>query len=482
MEFLLIPLLAALPLFFIKSSSARYIALGAALLNLGLTFYRLSTFNADGSLNFVTDVAWIQAAGIHFKIGMDGISMLLVLLTNLLIPVIIQASASRKFDHEGQFYGLVLLMQMGLIGVFSALDGFLFYVFWEITLIPVYFICAIWGGEGKNRITLKFFIYTFAGSLLMLFALLYLYTKMSARGMVPSFDWASLVAVAQQLPLEKQAIVLAGMFAAFAIKMPIFPFHTWQPDTYTVAPTAGSMLLSGIMLKMGIYGVIRWMIPLAPLAFHQYAWIMILLAVIGILYAAIIAIQQDDLKRLIAYSSISHVGLIAAGVLSWNVVGLQGGIIQMLNHGINVVGLFFVADVIERRTGTRLLSQLGGIAKNAPKFAVMFMIVLLGSMAVPLTNAFVGEFLLLNGVYRYDFWTALVAGLTLIFCAVYMLRAYQYTMFGVPNEKTASFQDLSVSELAVFGVLAVLILGLGVYPQPVLDLTAASVDKLVATF
>jgi len=400
----------------------------------------------------------------------------------LLAPLIILSSWSRNYDNEPRYYGLLLLMLGALNGVFLAQDGLLFYVFYELALIPIYFICAIWGGQDRIRVTLKFFIYTFVGSLFMLVALLWVYlqTGPASAGALAgthSFAWADLVAV--QLPETTANWVLLGFFLAFAVKMPIFPFHTWQPDTYVTAPTGGTMLLSGIMLKMGTYGVIRWMIPLAPEAMHTLNPIFISLAVFGILYASIIAVKQSDLKRLVAYSSIAHVGLIAAGILAWNKAGVQGGIIQMLNHGINVVGLFFVVDLLERRLGTRSMADMGGIAKSAPKFATLFMIIVLGSVAVPLTNGFPGEFLLLNGVWNYNFWLGVLAGLTIIFGAVYMLRAYGLVVFGETRPETANFQDVNSREFLVLGIIAGLVIVLGFFPQSVLCLTDGSVDRIL---
>ena len=261
--------------------------------------------------------------------------------------------------------------------------------------------------------------------------------------------------------------------------MPIFPFHTWQPDTYTEAPTAGTMLLAGIMLKMGIYGVIRWLIPVAPLGFQAWGETALILSVIGIVYASIIAFTQNDIKRLIAYSSIAHVGLISAGIFSWNVQGLQGAMIQMLNHGINVIGMFFIADIIIRRMNTRDLSLMGGIAKPAPMLAIAFLIVLLGTVALPLTNGFVGEFLLLMGVYNYNLWYAAIAGLTIILGAVYMLRMYQKAMLGQANTNTSVFTDLDGTEKSVLLIISVLIIFIGVYPQPILNISEAAVINLL---
>ena len=368
------------------------------------------------------------------------------------------------------------MMLMALNGVFMADDGLLFYVFYELALLPIYFICAIWGGEDRIRITLKFFIYTFAGSLCMLLSLLYLYLHTDVEG-AHSFLWKDLVAV--ELAPNAAAWVLMGFFLAFAVKMPLFPFHTWQPDTYVSAPTGGAMLLSGIMLKMGLYGSLRWMIPMAPEALHTWTPVFLALAVTGIVYASIIAVKQRDLKRLIAYSSIAHVGLIAAGILAWNKAGLQGGLLQMLNHGINVVGLFFVVDVIERRLGTRSMGDLGGIAKSAPGFATLFMIILLGAVAVPLTNGFPGEFLLLNSVWNYANWLGAAAGLTIILGAVYMLRAYGLTMFGETNAQTAAFPALQTREWVVLGLISALVLLLGFFPQVILQLTDSGVSRIL---
>jgi NADH-quinone oxidoreductase subunit M len=473
--FILIPFIAAAFLLFSRSGVSRQIALAAALANFAATLYCFGCDYSQG-MNCSFDVPWVASAGIRFSLGMDGVTFVMLLLTNLLAPLIVLSSWSRNFDNEARYYGLVLLMLGALNGVFLAQDGLLFYIFYELALIPIYFICAIWGGHDRVRITLKFFIYTFVGSLFMLLSLLYLYLQTPGSH---SFAWADLVHV--HLNPEVANWVMLGFFLAFAVKMPVFPFHTWQPDTYVAAPTGGTMLLSGIMLKMGTYGAIRWMMPLAPEAAHTLAPIFMVLAIIGIVYASIIAVKQSDLKRLIAYSSIAHVGLIAAGVFAWNKAGLQGSVIQMLNHGINVVGLFFIVDMIENRLGTRSLSEMGGIAKSAPKFATLFMIIMLGSVAVPLTNGFPGEFLLLNGVWNYNFWMGAVAGLTIIFGAVYMLRAYGLVAFGESNAATEKFADVDAREFLVLGIIAVLVLVLGFFPGLVLNLTDASVNMILGS-
>lgn len=473
---ILIPLLSSLAIFALRGANVRYVALAAAVANLAVTAAAWAGFDSSAAVNHAFSAPWVPQAGISFSLSMDGISLLLVALTNLLAPLIVLSSYNRSFGQNARYYGLVLMMIGALNGVFLADDGLLFYIFYELALIPIYFICAIWGGDDRIRVTLKFFIYTFIGSLFMLVSLLWVYMQTNVEGH-HSFAWTDLVQV--QLPEHTANWVMIGFFLAFAVKMPVFPFHTWQPDTYVSAPTGGTMLLSGIMLKMGIYGVIRWMVPLAPEAMHTLAPTFITLAVIGIVYASIIAIKQSDLKRLIAYSSIAHVGLIAAGVLAWNKTGVQGGLIQMLNHGINVVGLFYVVDLLERRLGTRSLSDMGGIAKSAPRFATLFMIITLGAVAVPLTNGFPGEFMLLNGVWKYNFWAGLAAGFTIIFGAVYMLRAYGLAMFGTANESTERFADVEIRDWIVLGVIATLVIMLGFFPQIVLNLTDASVNRIL---
>lgn len=469
---LLVPLIGAGLLAFVKSANlAKPMALVCSLVTLGLTATLLGTFSPDDPIQFEQDIPWIPALGVHFHVGIDGISMPLVLLTNGLIPLIIISTF--KQHQKGTFYALILFMQTGLLLVFTALDAFLFYVGWEIALIPIYFICGLWGGKNRARVTLKFFIYTFAGSLLMLIAIIYLYTQ------VPTANYALASFYELRLDGETQGYVFWAFFIAFAIKMPLFPFHTWQPDTYVEAPAAGTMLLSGIMLKMGVYGLIRWLLPIAPLGAGKYGSLVLSLAVIGILYASLIAFRQRDVKRLIAYSSIAHVCLIAAGVFVWNIQSLQGAIIQMVNHGITVVGLFFVVDIIERQLESRDIQSMGGIAKQAPALAMLFLIIVLGAVGLPLTNGFVGEFLLLMGIYQTGFWTAVFAGLTIILGAVYMLRMYQGVMLGDVNEKTAGFRDVSGTDLLLLGLLAFLIIAIGIYPKPLLHLSEAAAANLI---
>ncbi|WP_291404241.1 NADH-quinone oxidoreductase subunit M [Daejeonella sp.] len=468
-----IPIIAALIVLVSGKSIVRGLSGAFSLVSLLVTVYMLLNFKSDATTQFLVNLAWIPQFGIQFKAGVDGISMVLLLLTNLLIPIIVLSSFKQDIKNQNAFYALIFFMQSGLLLVFTALDAFLFYVGWEIALIPVYFICALWGGENRIKVNLKFFIYTIAGSLLMLLAIIYLHLQTPGN----SYDIAEFYKL--NLDATTQGWIFWAFFIAFAIKMPVFPFHTWQPDTYTEAPTAGTMLLSGIMLKMGIYGVIRWLIPIAPLGFDAWGETAMILSIIGVVYASIIAFTQNDIKRLIAYSSIAHVGLISAGIFAWNLQGLQGAMIQMLNHGINVVGMFFIADIIIRRLNTRDLGQMGGIAKPAPMLAIGFLIVLLGTVALPLTNGFVGEFLLLMGVYNYNIWYAAIAGLTIIFGAVYMLRMYQRVMLGEVNTSTANFGDIDWTEKFVLLIISAFIILIGVYPQPILNISEAAVINLI---
>jgi len=436
---LFLPVIAALAVLFFKNETAKHAALFFAVAEFAIALVFLSRFTADASTQFAVNTPWIPKLGIYFNAGIDGISMIMVLLTTLLVPLIILTTYQHQYKNAPVFYALILFMQAGLLVVFTALDGFLFYVGWEASLIPIYFICALWGGQNRIRITIKFFIYTFAGSLFMLIGIIYLYLQNPDR----TYDLHHFYGLT--LDPQRQSWVFLAFFLAFAIKMPLFPFHTWQPDTYTEAPPAGTMMLAGIMLKMGVYGMIRWMIPNAPLGFLHWQVIIIFLAIIGIIYASIIAFKQTDGKRLVAYSSIAHVGLIAAGIIAWNPQGLQGAMIQMLSHGINIVGMFFIWDIISRRLNTRDITQLGGIAKVAPNFATAFLIIVLG---------------------------------TIIFAAVYMLRMYKSVMQGETNVLTATFTDIHGSEKLVLIIICVLIIGIGVYPQPILHISEASVDNL----
>jgi NADH-quinone oxidoreductase subunit M len=469
---ILLPLLGAV-ITALSGKAAKYVSLVSSIATLIITAIVIGNFNPDATTQFVVNYPWIQDLGISFHAGIDGISIITVLLTNALIPLIIIAAYNHDYKSSNAFFALILFMQGGLLIVFTAMDAFLFYIGWEAALIPIYFICAIWGGKDRIKVNMKFFVYTTGGSLFMLAGIIYLYLQNPAH----NFDIQAFYNL--NLDRSQQGWIFWAFFIAFAIKMPIFPFHTWQPNTYTQAPAAGTMLLSGIMLKMGIYGVIRWLLPIVPLGVQEWGHLAIILSVIGIVYASIIAFMQKDAKRLVAYSSIAHVGLISAGIFALNTQGMQGAMVQMLSHGINVIGLFFVLDIISNRLKTNKIADLGGIAKQAPKLAIVFLIIILGTVALPGTNGFIGEFLLLMGVYQYNLWIAVFAGLTIIFGAVYMLRMYQNIMLGPTNDATIGFTDIRGSEQVVLYVICALIIILGIYPKPVLHLSEAAVQQLI---
>ena len=471
-----LPFLAGLLIITTGGEQSKRIALGAALAELVVAGIMLAQFQINAESQFVLNCPWIPSLGINFHLAVDGISMLMILLTTVLTPLIIYSSFGHHYSKPQNFYGLILLMQMALIGVFTALDGFLFYIFWELALIPIYFICLLWGGENRAKITFKFFLYTMVGSLFMLVALIYLFQQTTGTH---SFDINALYAAGQALDINTQRTVFWGLFLAFAIKMPIFPLHTWQPDTYVVAPTQGTMLLSGIMLKMGIYGAIRWLLPMVPEGVAAYSHLVMMLAIIGIIYASLIAWVQTDIKRLIAYSSIAHVGLIAAGVFSLNEQGISGAVFQMLSHGINVFALFFIVDMIEQRTKTRLMGNLGGVRTVAPKFATFFMVIMMGSVALPLTNGFPGEFLLLNGVYQASGMYAFFAGITIILGAVYMLNAYQKSMLGEVSAATENFEEPKAHETHILWICAILVIVMGVYPKPLFSIAEPAIQQLL---
>jgi NADH-quinone oxidoreductase subunit M len=470
----LIPILTGLLALSLGGRNVKQLALIGALVELATAVVVWTQFDPAGGVQFGYKYAWIASAGISFAAGIDGISMLLVLLTTFLTPLIILSAFGHNYKNASAFYSLILFMEAALVGVFTATDAFLFYFFFEAALIPVYFLAAVWGGENRLKVTFKFFVYTIFGSLFMLIALVYLYFQTPG-------EHTSEITAFYNLGLDPttQGWIFWAFFVAFAIKMPLFPFHTWQPDTYTESPTPATMLLSGIMLKMGVYGLIRLLLPIAPLGLESYGSVAIVLSVIGIVYGSIIAIQQRDMKRLIAYSSFAHVGLMAAGVFSTTLNGMQGALIQMLAHGINVVGMFFIVEIIYSRTNTRYLDQLGGIAQKSPRLSVYFMIMLLGSVALPLTNGFVGEFLLLAGVFEYNNWLGAVAGVTIILGAVYLLRMFQKAMFGPSSASSEDFKDLTISERAVLIPLAVMVFWIGIYPSTFLKMTEPAVTQIL---
>lgn len=469
---ILVPLCTGLASFFIKESGAvKGWALLSSLISLAVAIAGIFFYPRH---QLIFDAAWLPDLGSRFAMQMDGMSKMLCLLTAVSFPLIFAATYKNEYKKPGSFYALMLLTQAGLTGVFVATDALLFYFFWELALIPVYFLCSIWGNEKRIQVTFKFFIYTFVGSLLMLIGILYVYYHTPDR----SFALQSFYNAV--LDSKKEGFVFWLFFIAFAIKMPIFPFHTWQPDAYEQSPTAATMVLSGIMVKMGIFAVIRWLLPVMPGASAQFANVVIILSVAGMLYASLIAIRQDDIKRLIAYSSIAHIGLMAAAIFAHNSAGLDGVMIQMFNHGINVIGLWIVADAIEQKLGTRKFSDMGGLAQKAPVLAILLVVMALANVALPLTNAFVGEFLMFNGLFQYNMWMAAVAGVSVILAAVYTLNMVQKVLFGNTGAIIENATDISPNVQWVLVLLAIGVIFLGVYPQPMLDMAKDTVQALLA--
>jgi NADH-quinone oxidoreductase subunit M len=471
---IILPFIAGIAVLFLKNPlHVKRFSLYAVLAVLLFTIYILILFLTSCHCIFIFDVPWISSIGLRFHIGLEGIGMLMVLLTNALMPLIILSGIKKEPKRIKIFYSLMLLMQSAFMGVFVSLDSILFYIFWELALIPAYFIVFLWGGEDRKNVTMKFFIYTLFGSLLMLVA--FIYINIHAPG--HSFQWVDIYFL--NLSADAQSWLFWCFFLAFAIKMPIFPFHTWQPKTYTTAPTQGTMLLSGIMMKMGIFGAIRWMFPVVPLGVAQWGNIAMLLAVIGIIYASIITLKQNDLKTFIAWSSIAHVALIAAGLFAWNFYSWQGVMIQMVAHGINAVGLFFIIDIIEDRYKTRNISELGGIKQHSKLLAIFFMIILFGSIALPFTNGFFGELLMIVGIFKYNYFFAAISGTTIIVGAIYVLYVFRKTMLGECNELTKNAIVLTGNEKTILYIIAVLVILLGVYPQPVFNLTSSAVQDIL---
>jgi NADH-quinone oxidoreductase subunit M len=469
------PLIAGLICFILKNDkSAKVIALYSSILTLAISFGSL-VYAGDRQLSGLQDgYLWMKYLGASFNVGLDGMGHLLTFLTAFSFPVIFIATYKAEYKSASSFYGLMLLAQAGLMGVFTAMDALVFYFFWELALIPVYFLCSRWGGEKRIQATFKFFVYTFAGSLLMLIAIIYLYLQTPATQFSEhSFAINSFYSL--RLTFAQQFWLFWLMFIAFAVKMPIFPFHTWQPDTYEQSPTAVTMVLSGIMVKMGVFAVLRWLVPIFPAAMEKYQMLIIGLSVFGMIYASLIAIKQDDLKRLVAYSSIAHIGLMCAAIFASGQLAVQGVMIQMFSHGINIIGLWIVIELIERQTGVRKISQLGGIAHKAPVLTIMLVVIALANIALPLTNAFVGEFMMFNGLFKFNVWLAAAAGLSIILAAVYTLNMIQKVFYGETNVTTSGIGEIAWNEKIILAVIVVTIFLVGVFPQPIFDLTKDTV-------
>ncbi len=471
---ILVPIVAGVLSFF-SGNGAKAVALIGSLVTLAVAVFVSATVTAE-PLYF--GMSWIPRLGARFSLQADGMSAMLALLTGIVMPVVFIANWNKETEKPGAFYGLMLLAQAGITGVFLAYDALLFYFFWEFALIPVYFLCSRWGGEKRIPVTFKFFVYTFVGSLMMLAALIYLSLMNPGTN---AYSWESIARAGASLPAWEQNFIFWLIFVAFAIKMPIFPFHTWQPDTYEQSPTPVTIILSALMVKMGLFGVVRWLLPVVPDAVSYWSDTVITLSVIGIVYASLLAIVQKDLKRLVAYSSIAHMGLMSAAAFAQTNVGMHGLMVQMFNHGINITGMWLIVNMVEQRWGTRDMTKLGGMAGSAPKMAIALVIIAFANIALPLTNGFVGEFMLFNGLFEsaspYGMVFMVVAGLGVILGAVYTLNMVQRTAYG--ESGGAAVKDLTINEWVSLAVIIALILALGFYPKPLLDATATVANMIV---
>ncbi|TDD76468.1 complex I subunit 4 family protein [Flavobacterium caseinilyticum] len=467
---LIILLVGAFATFLAGDKLASKVALFFGLAAAGAAIVLLNHYNLGENISFINQ--WITQPNISFALKADGLSMAMLLLTTVLTPIIIFSSFGNDYKNSKSFYALILFMSFAMAGTFLASDGLLYYIFWELSLIPIYFIALIWGNgdaEERKKAVVKFFIYTLAGSLFMLVAFVYMYQK---AGSLLLEDLYKL-----NLSATEQLWIFLAFFLAYAIKIPLIPFHTWQASVYQKAPTVGTMLLSGIMLKMGLYSVIRWQLPLAPLAAKEYMYIFIGLGIVGVIYGSIVALKQKDLKKLLAYSSLAHVGLIAAGTYTLTLDGLRGAVLQMIAHGFVVVGLFYTVEIIFRRYETRAIAEMGGIRTQSPKFTSMFLILVLASVALPTTFNFIGEFTVLYSLSQINIWFAILGGTTIILGAYYMLKMFQHAMLGETNTKP--FADVTVNE----GITLVLIIGVlfffGMYPKPITDLITPSLEEIL---
>ena len=473
-----VPILAGVAVFALggdrRASLQRWIALVGALLGFLVTIPLYTGFDvANPGFQFETRHLWIERFNIYYHLGVDGISLLFVLLNSFITILVVIAGWSVIDTRVGQYYGAFLVMSGLLNGVFAALDAVLFYVFFEGTLIPMFIIIGIWGGPNRVYAAVKFFLYTLLGSLLMLVAMLYLYNK--SGGSFAILDWHQL-----PLPLAVQTALFFGFLFAFAVKVPMWPVHTWLPDAHTEAPTGGSVVLAAILLKLGAYGFVRFTLPILPDASRELAWLMIALSLIAIAYIGLVTLVQTDMKRLIAYSSISHMGFVTLGFFIFNAYGVEGGLVQMISHGFVSAAMFLCVGVLYDRMHTRMIGDYGGVVNTMPKFASFAMLFAMANAGLPATSGFVGEFLVIMGAMQTNFWLAFVAASTLVLGAAYTLWMYKRVIFGaVANSRVGALKDLNSREFIVLAALAAAVLLMGVYPLPFTEVMHGSVNELL---
>src|SRR5437660_8883151 len=469
-----IPMLAGVLVLALGERYARWTALVGSILGFLVTIPLYTSFDLQNpGMQFVQLVPWIERFNVNYHLGVDGISMLFVLLNSFITVLVVIASGSQVDNRVAQYYAAFLILSGMLNGVFEALDAVLFYVFFEGTLIPMFIIIGVWGGPNRVYAAVKFFLYTLFGSLLMLIALLYLYNK--SGGSFAILDWHKL-----PLPLNVQIALFFGFLFAFAVKVPMWPVHTWLPDAHTEAPTGGSVVLAAILLKLGAYGFVRFSLPILPDASRYLAFMMVALSLIAIAYIGFVTLVQTDLKRLIAYSSISHMGFVTLGFFLFNALGVEGGLVQMISHGFVSAAMFLCVGVLYDRMHTRMIADYGGVVNTMPKFATLMMLFAMANAGLPATSGFVGEFMVIMGAMKANFWIALTAATIGILGAAYTLWMYKRVIFGaVANDHVAKLGDLNYREIIVLGTLALAVLWMGVYPKPFTEVMHSSVSDLL---
>jgi NADH-quinone oxidoreductase subunit M len=457
-----------------NAPTARYIALLGAVLGFLVTIPLYTGFDKmTSAMQFVEMRNWIPRFNIHYHLGVDGISMLFILLNSFFTPIVVIAGWQVIEKRVAQYMAAFLIMSGIINGVFASLDAMLFYVFWEAMLIPMFIIIGVWGGPNRVYAAVKFFLYTLLGSLLMLVALLYLY--LHSGGSFEILDYHQM-----SIPMSAQILVFIAFFMAFSVKVPMFPVHTWLPDAHVEAPTGGSVILAAIMLKVGAYGFLRFSMPIAPDASHSLAGVMIALSLIAVVYIGLIALTQADMKKLVAYSSISHMGFVTLGFFIFNAYGMEGALLQMISHGFVAGALFLCIGVLYDRVHSRQIVDYGGVANKMPVFAAFFMLFAMANSGLPGTSGFVGEFIVIMGAVKANFWYAFLAASTLIFGAAYTLWMYKRVIFGaVTNDHVAHLHDIGAREKLIFIVLAITVLGVGVYPLPFSEILHTSVNDLL---